>query len=180
MGSRRAGYALLVLLGVAALWPTLAFGTSADAGVAAYPSSQTIPPSGPLPEGGAEAVTLNAAIGEREGAWIVVTGARTVSATIDASRLGSLKASLRFAHFVRFGARAVPDALLPWDGSGRAVERPNQPLYLQVEIPDGTAPGAYRALVERRRRRPDDGPCPSRSSVFPSACRRRTQPTGTC
>ena len=46
-----------------------------------------------------------------------------------------------------FGSRAVPDALLPWNGSSRAVEKANQPLYLQVLVPPDAKPGTYRATV---------------------------------
>ena len=125
----------------------LAFVPAAGAAVFAYPSAQSIPASGPLPQGSARTVALNAAIGEREGAWLVVTGATGVSASIDDSHLGPLKAAVYFGHFVSFGSRAVPDALLPWDGSTHPVEKPNQPLYLQIVVPDDARPGGYRATV---------------------------------
>src|SRR5581483_2316962 len=47
--------------------------------VVAYPSSTTIRANG-IPAGGAERVGLNVARGEREGAWLLVMGAATVSA----------------------------------------------------------------------------------------------------
>ncbi len=115
--------------------------------VVAYPSSQSIPASGPLPQDGTAAVSLATAIGEREGAWIVVTGATNVAATVDGSQLGPLKAALYFGHYVSFGGRDVPDALLPWDGSSHQLEKPNQPLYLQVVVPADARPGGYRATV---------------------------------
>src|SRR6266536_654 len=121
-----------MIRGVLTALAVLAVAPAATAGVVAYPSAQTIPASGPLPQGSAASITLNAAIGEREGAWIVVTRAQSVSARIDGYALGPLKAALFFGHYVRFGARAVPDALLPWDGSAQPPEKPNQPLYLQV------------------------------------------------
>jgi hypothetical protein len=135
---------LRVILTAAA---ALAIAPAAGAGVFTYPSAQTIPASGRLPQGDSASITLNAAIGEREGAWIVVTGASSVGATIDAQQLGPLKAAVYFGHFVAFGGRAVPDALLPWDGSARPVERPNQPIYLQLFVPDDARPGVYRAVV---------------------------------
>jgi hypothetical protein len=125
----------------------LVLAPAAVAGVLAYPSSQTIPGSARLPQGGAASVTLNAAIGEREGAWIVARGARTVSASIDGYGLAPLKAALYFGHFVQSGRRTAPDALLPWDGAGHATEKRNQPLYLQVVVPDDAKPGRYRATV---------------------------------
>ena len=56
-------YTARVLLGVAALALMLAFASTAGAGVFAYPSSQTIPASGPLPQDSYPVVTMNAAIG---------------------------------------------------------------------------------------------------------------------
>jgi hypothetical protein len=145
---RTPGYPTRLLLGVAALALMLAFASAADAGVFVYPSSQTIPASGPLPQDSARAVTMRAAIGEREGAWIVVTGAQSVSASIDGFGLGPIKATLFFGHFVDFSGRAVPDALLPWDGAARLLEKPNQPLYLQIAVPEDAKPGGYRATVK--------------------------------
>jgi hypothetical protein len=142
------GYPFRVLLGVAALALMLAFASRADAGVFAYPSSQTIPASGPLPQDEARTVTMRAAIGEREGAWIVVTEAQKVSASIDGFGLGPIKAALFFGHFVDFSGRPVPDALLPWDGSARPAEKSNQTLYLQIAVPDDARPGGYRATVK--------------------------------
>jgi hypothetical protein len=133
---------LLVPIGGAA---APASGTGAT--VLAFPAAQTIPPGGRLPQGGTQSLTVNAAIGEREGAWFVATNARTVSATVDGSALGPLKAQVYFGHFVSFGTRAVPDALLPWSGSSHPTERPNQPLYLQLAIPPDAQPGGYRAVV---------------------------------
>ena len=125
----------------------LVLAPTAAAGVLAYPSSQTIRPWGRLPQGSAASVALNAAIGEREGAWIVARGARTVSASIDGYGLGPLKAALYFGHFVKSAGRTAPDALLPWNGARQATEHRNQPLYLQVVVPDDARPGGYRARI---------------------------------
>jgi Glycoside hydrolase 123, catalytic domain len=125
----------------------LAFAPAAGAGVLAYPSSQTIPAAGGLPQGEATFVTLNAARGEREGAWIVASGARSVSASIDGYGLGPLQAALYFGHFVSSGGRTRADALLPWDGKAQATEKPNQPIYLQVVVPADAKPGDYRATI---------------------------------
>jgi hypothetical protein len=126
---------------------TAAPASATGATVLAFPAAQTIPPSGRLPQGGTPSFTVNAAIGEREGAWLVASNAKTVAGTVDASALGPLKAQVYFGHFVRFGGRAVPDALLPWSGATRPTERPNQPLYLQVAVPADAQPGGYRAVV---------------------------------
>jgi len=125
----------------------LALAPTAGAAVIAYPAAQTIPASGRLPQGGTPAISINAAIGEREGAWLVATNAHTVSAAIDGAALGPLKAQVYFGHFVSFDGRPVPDALLPWSGSPRPTERPNQPLYLQVVVPPDAQPGGYAATV---------------------------------
>jgi hypothetical protein len=140
----------------------LALAPAAAAGVLAYPAAQTIPASGRLPQGGGPAVSLNAAIGEREGALLVATNVHTVSATVDSSALGPLKAQLYFGHFVLFGGHAVPDALVPWNGSARSVEQPNQPLYLQVLVPPDARPGGYGATVTVTT---DGTPAPVRVSI---------------
>jgi hypothetical protein len=132
-----------ILIALAAL----AAAPTAAGAVLAYPAAQTIPASGPLPGGSGAAIGVNAAIGEREGAWIVVTGASSVAASIDGGQLGPLKAALSFGHFVAFGSRAVADALIPWDGSAHPTEKPNQPLYLQVVVPEDARPGVYGATV---------------------------------
>ena len=136
-----------MLRGIAAFAALLAFAPAAAAGVSAYPSSQSIPAAGRLPQGGAPAVTLKTAIGEREGAWIVASGGHELAASVDDSGLGPLKASVYFAHFVSFGGNPIPDALLPWNGTARAFEKPNQPIYLQVVVPADAQPGRYTATV---------------------------------
>ena len=123
-------------------------GSAAPPQALAYPSSQTIPAQGALPEGGATHVALNAAIGEHEGAWIVVRATGDLSVRMSGDSLAPLRVSLAWGHFVRDGGRDVPDALVPWDGTPRAPERPNQPVYVRVTVPRGTAPGTYSAALE--------------------------------
>jgi len=120
---------------------------SDKAAVIALPSSATIPPSGPLPAGGKSTIDLNVAIGEREGAWIVVTGAKSVSAGVEPG-LAGVQAALSWGHYVKFGTRDVPDALIPWDGGDHPTEKPNQPIYLQVNVPAGTNPALYRGTIK--------------------------------
>jgi hypothetical protein len=151
-----------ILVRLAAVVLALVLAPAAAAVVVAYPAAQSIPGSGRLPQGGSPSVTLDAAIGEREGAWLVATDARTVSATVDGSALGPLKAQLSFGHFVSFGARTVPDALLPWNGSQRQTEQPNQPLYLQVLVPPDARPGTYTVTVTVTA---DGKPTPVRVSI---------------
>src|SRR5262249_7465985 len=43
--------------------------------------------------------------------------------------------------------KPVPDALEPWDGANRATEETNQPIWVQITVPQGTAPGPYVGSV---------------------------------
>lgn len=124
----------------------LALAGPAHAAVVAHPSSQTIPPSGAVP-GGTASIELNTGIGEREGAWIVVSGAKDVAQSLDSAMLGPLKVEIDFAHYVAFGDKLVPDALLPWDGKPRQTEKANQPLYVRVTVPAGAGAGTYRGTI---------------------------------
>jgi hypothetical protein len=86
-------------------------------------------------------------IGGVDDATILVRGARDVavqSPTIS----GPLQLKLFFAHYVSVAGTPEPDALLPWDGSQRATEETNQPIWLQVTVPDGTAAGTYTGSVD--------------------------------
>jgi hypothetical protein len=115
--------------------------------VGVYPSGTTIGPSSAAPGHAASSASLAMPIGGVDDATILVRGARNVairSQTIAAP----LQARLFFAHYVSVDGRQVPDALLPWDGSQRATEHTNQPLWLQVTVPYGTAPGTYAGSVQ--------------------------------
>jgi hypothetical protein len=134
--------------------------------IAAYPSSQSIAPTGQLPPGGGKALTYHVAIGEREGALLVVRGAKTIAATVAGPNPTGLSVRLFFAHFVAAGGRLVPDALEPWDGIERGTEKANQPVLVQVEVPYGTRPGSYAgALTVTADGRPRT--VPLRVEVFP-------------
>ena len=142
------GAALVVALGVAL--GVLGGAASAAAGaesVVAYPSSQSIAAGGALPRGGTAYVAVNAAIGERENAIVVVRGAKRVSVAVATPPGGGIGLSFFFAHFVAVGGASVADALEPWEGDERASERPNQPLHVQVDVPYGTKPGRYDASL---------------------------------
>jgi len=136
---------VLTFLAAAALGFALV--PAAQAAVAAYPSSQTIMPSGPLPPDGGTKLVLNTARYETEDGLIVVAGARSVSVALDASGLAPLGVQLLWGHYVSFGAKSVPDALLPWDGSAKSSERPNQPIWIQVTVPPEAKPGVYAASI---------------------------------
>ena len=112
-----------------------------------YPSAQTIQASGPLPPGGTSKIRLNAARNEVEDAVIAVAGATSVAVNVDGSSLAPLTVRLFWGHYVLFGAKPIPDALMPWDGIRRSVEKPNQPIWVQVSVPTGTAPGIYKGSV---------------------------------
>ena len=117
--------------------------------VHAYPSSQSIPPSGGI-AGGGPAISLNTGSGEREGAWIVVTGAGTVAVRRRAGSLGPLAVELDFGHFVQFGRRLVPDALCP--GTGRHARRSVEPAPLRPrDGAGGTGPGSTAGTIGSRR-----------------------------
>ena len=143
----------------------------------AQASSHTLPPrrSPPrtvCPRTAPASVSLNAAIGEREGAWIVVTGATNVTASIDGAQLGPLKAGLFFGHFVTVGGRAVPDALLPWDGS---ATRPRSRTSRSTSRSSSRTTRSRAATGRPSTSAPtDERPtCRSRSGYSACACQRR-------
>ena len=122
-------------------------GASAAAGpVLAFPSSQSIAATGALPKGGSATLAYNTAIGERESAIVVVSGAERVAVEVAAPK-GGLGLRLFFARFVSVAGRPVPDLLEPWDGRERATERAHQPLHVQVDVPYGTRPGRYASTI---------------------------------
>jgi hypothetical protein len=118
--------------------------TQATVGV--YPSGTTFSASSAAPSHPASSVSLAMPVGGVDDATILVRGAQRVaieSPTVEAP----LELNLLFAHYVSVDGQAVPDALLPWDGSQRSTEHTNQPLWLQVTVPDGTAAGTYDGSV---------------------------------
>jgi hypothetical protein len=138
----------LVLLVVVVLALSAGSGAarSTQATVGVYPSGTTFSASAAAPAHAASSVSLAMPIGGVDDATFLVRGAQKVSIvspTIDAP----LQLSLFFAHYVSVGGKAVPDALMPWDGSQRATEQTNQPLWLQVAVPYGTAAGTYQGSV---------------------------------
>src|SRR6478672_13283707 len=115
---------------------------SLSATVGVYPSGTTFSASGGAPAHAASSVSLAMPIGGVDDATVLVRGAQhvsIVSPTIDSP----LRLSLFFAHYVSVAGQAVPDALMPWDGSQRSTEHTNQPLWLQVTVPYGTPSGNY-------------------------------------
>jgi Domain of unknown function (DUF4091) len=118
--------------------------TAASVGV--YPSGTTFSASGSAPARAASSVALAMPIGGVDDATILVSGAQNVS--IESPTIGGgLELKFFFAHFVSVAGTAVPDALMPWDGSPRSTEHTNQPLWLQVTVPYGTPAGTYSGSV---------------------------------
>jgi hypothetical protein len=118
--------------------------TAATVGV--YASGTTFTAAGSAPAGATGSVSLAMPIGGVDDATILVRGAQQVS--ISSPTIGGgLQLNLFFAHYVTAQGQPVPDALMPWDGSSRSTEQTNQPLWLQVTVPYGTAPGAYTGSV---------------------------------
>jgi hypothetical protein len=115
--------------------------------VVTYPSSQSIAPTGPLPPGGRTELVYNTAIGEREGALLVVAGAKTIAVTVNGPSGGDVSVRLFYARFVAAGRHLVPDVLEPWDGIARGTQKTNQPVLVQVDVPYGTRPGTYSTAL---------------------------------
>jgi hypothetical protein len=137
---RRLVLLLFVVLALSAAGTGAARSTQASVGV--YPSGTTFAASGAATSRPASAVFLSMPIGGVDDATILVSGAQNIS--VESPTIASpLELKLFFAHYVSVDGTPVPDALLPWDGSQRAVEHTNQPLWVQVTVPYGTAPGIY-------------------------------------
>jgi hypothetical protein len=119
---------------------------STPATIGVYPSGTTFSATGSVPTRAASSVSLAMPIGGVDDATILVSGAQNVS--IESSTIGGgLELKFFFAHFVSVAGTAVPDALMPWDGSQRSTEHMNQPLWLQLTVPYGTVPGTYTGSV---------------------------------
>jgi Domain of unknown function (DUF4091) len=85
---------------------------------------------------------------------------------VERAGLGGVSVRLFFARFVTAGGRQVPDVLEPWDGTARIVEKTNQPILVQVEVPYGTPPAGYvGGLTVTADGRPTT--VPLRVNVFP-------------
>ena len=137
----------LVVLVVLALSAGSGVARSTQATVSVYQSGTTVRAMSAAPGHPASAVSIAMPVGGVDDATILVRGAQTVA--IRSQAIGApLQLKLFFAHYVSVEGRAVPDALLPWDGSRRSTEHTNQPLWLQVTVPYGTAAGTYAGLVQ--------------------------------
>jgi hypothetical protein len=138
-GMRRLVFLVFVVLALSA-GSSAARSTSATVGV--FPSGTTFSASGPAPAHAASSVSLAMPVGGVDDATLLVRGAQKVSIVTPAIA-PPLELKLFFAHYVSVEGKAVPDALMPWDGSQRATEHTNQPLWLQVTVPYGTPSGNY-------------------------------------
>ena len=144
------GAVRVVVVCVVAVVLALGAGSSAArstvATVGVYPSGTTFAASGAAPGRAATSVSLAMAIGGVDDSTILVSGAQNV-AIASPTIASPLQLKLFFAHYVSVNGTPVPDALLPWDGSQRATEKANQPLWLQVTVPAGTTAGTYSGSV---------------------------------
>jgi hypothetical protein len=140
------------VFGLAAVLAALLFAAGSTAArttqptVRVYASGTTFTANGAAPPHAAASVSLAMPIGAVDDAVILVRGARHVSArttSID----GPLTMHLLFAHYVSVRRKPVPDVLEPWDGIQRATEKTNQPIWVQISVPQRTAPGRYAASV---------------------------------
>jgi hypothetical protein len=136
--------AVLVVV-VLALTAGVGAARTSQATVGVYPSGTTFAASSAAPAHAASSVSLAMPVGGVDDATILVRGAQHVA--IQSTAIGSLRLELRFAHYVSVNGKPVPDALLPWDGSPRATEHTNQPIWLQMTVPYGTAAGTYSGSV---------------------------------
>ena len=119
--------------------------TQATVGV--YPSGTTFAASSAAPAHAASSVSLAMPLGGVDDSTVLVHGAQQVA--IQSVTIGApLQLRLLFAHYVSVDGKLVPDALLPWDGSQRAAEQTNQPVWLQVTVPYGTPAGTYSGSVQ--------------------------------
>ena len=117
-------------------------GVSAQAAsVGVFPSATSFRASAAPSSSPSSQVSLAMAIGGTDDSVVLVRGARQVAAQLSLD--GPVTATLFFAHYVSFGGTLVPDALEPWDGGERPTEQLNQPLWIQVTVPPGTAPATY-------------------------------------
>ena len=115
--------------------------------VGVYPAGTSFSAGGAAPRGAASSATLAMPIGGVDDAVVLVRGAQSVglrSPTIQSP----LRLETFFAHYVSVDGTPVPDALLPWDGTQRSTEKTNQPVWLQVTVPDGTPAGTYSGSVD--------------------------------
>ena len=137
---------VLLVLVVLALSAGSGAARSLSATVGVYPSGTTFSASAEAPPHAASSVSLAMPVGGVDDATLLVRGAQKVS-IVSPAIAAPLRLKLFFAHYVSVDGKAVPDALMPWDGSQRGTEHTNQPLWLQVTVPYGTAPGTYEGSV---------------------------------
>ena len=138
-------FVLLVVLVLALSAGSGAARSTSAATVGVYPSGTTFSASGAVPAHASSSVSLAMPIGGVDDATVLVRGAQKISILTPAIA-PPLQLKFFFAHYVSVDGTAVPDALMPWDGSERSTEHANQPLWVQVTVPFGTAPGTYSGL----------------------------------
>ncbi|HEU5244866.1 MAG TPA: glycoside hydrolase domain-containing protein [Gaiellaceae bacterium] len=137
---------VLLVLVVLALSAGSGAARSLSATVGVYPSGTTFSASAAAPAHASSSVSLAMPIGGVDDATILVRGAQHVS-IVSPTIAPPLQLKLFFAHYVSVDGNEVPDALMPWNGSQRATEHSNQPLWVQVTAPYGTPSGNYSGTL---------------------------------
>jgi hypothetical protein len=135
-----------VVLAALTLGAGLGAARGMQASVRVYPSGTSFSASGAAPRHSATSVSLAMPIGAVDDAVLLARGAHHVSVS-DSSIDPALEMHLLFAHFVSVHGKLVPDVLEPWNGSQRATEKTNQPIWVQITVPQGTAPGTYTGSI---------------------------------
>jgi Glycoside hydrolase 123, catalytic domain len=121
-------------------------GASGDAAsVGVFPSATSFRAAAAPQAAPAAQVSLDMAIGGTDDAVVLVRGAKQVGAQLSLD--APLTAKLFLAHYVSFGGTLIPDALEQWDGGERSTEQLNQPLWIQVAVPSGTAAATYTGSI---------------------------------
>ena len=143
---RRLGGLIAVVGVVLALSAGSGAARTAQATVGVYPSGTGITTNGTAPANPASSVSLAMPINGVDDAIILVRNAQNISfdtPTIDSP----LTFKVFVAHYISSEGNVVPDVLEPWDGSQRSTEGTNQPVWVQVTVPQGTSPGTYNGSV---------------------------------
>jgi glycosyl hydrolase family 123 len=144
---RRVGGILAAVAVVLALSAGSGAAHTTDVTVGVYPSGTAFTTNGGAPAHAAAAVSLAMPIGGVDDAIVLVRGAQDV-ALRNTSIDSPLQLNFLRAHFVSVSGTLIPDVLESWNGTQHATEQTNQPIWLQVTVPDGTTPGTYNGSVD--------------------------------
>jgi hypothetical protein len=144
---RRAGGLFVVAAIVIALSAGAGAARTEQATVGVYASGTSFTATGAAPKHSTSSVSLAMPIDAVDDATILVRGAQHVSLSSPAID-SPLVLKTFFAHYISSKGRISPDVLEPWNGAQRSTEKTNQPIWLQVTVPDGTSPGTYHGSID--------------------------------